>query len=80
MIPFTVRVPFIFVWDFVLFVLWIALFGIFGAMYIKEKPEGNSGIQRMKNAVVSDLFLFAEDAGHHAEHERESLSISEVKR
>lgn len=55
----------------VLFILWIALFGVFGGvcilsclpeesyetditgkqMYIKENAEGNSDIQRMKNAV-----------------------------
>jgi hypothetical protein len=52
MVPLVLRVPFIFVWDFILFVLWIALFGIFAAMYIHEKPEGNEGIMRMKNAVV----------------------------
>ena len=53
MVPMIVRIPFLFVWDFILFVLWIALFGIFGALFIKEKPEGNGGIIRMKNAVVS---------------------------
>lgn len=30
MIPFLVRVPMLFVWDTILFVLWIALFGLFG--------------------------------------------------
>jgi hypothetical protein len=35
--------------------LWIALFGLFGSMYIKENPEGDAGIQRMKNAVWVDL-------------------------
>ena len=38
-----------------LFILWIALFGLFGNMYIKEKAEGDSGVQRMKNAVWVDL-------------------------
>jgi len=55
MIPFIVRIPFMFVWDTILFILWIALFGLFGNMYIKENPEGDSGIQRMKNAVWVDL-------------------------
>jgi hypothetical protein len=54
-IPFASRIPFAFVWDTILFVLWIALFGIFGKLFIHEKPEGDSGIQRMKNAVWVDL-------------------------
>ncbi|KAI9732198.1 MAG: hypothetical protein M1834_004295 [Cirrosporium novae-zelandiae] len=36
-------------------ILWTALFGIFGKMYIHENPEGNSGVRRMKNAVWVDL-------------------------
>ncbi|KAL2062131.1 hypothetical protein VTL71DRAFT_6397 [Oculimacula yallundae] len=55
LIPFTARIPFIFVWDLILFILWIALFGLFGNMYIKEDAEGNGGIKRMKNAVWIDL-------------------------
>jgi len=55
MIPFAQRIPFAFVWDTILFILWIALFGLFGKMYIKEHAEGNSGVQRMKNAVWVDL-------------------------
>lgn len=53
MVPLIVRIPFIFVWDTILFILWIALFGVFGALFIKEDAEGNGGIKRMKNAVVS---------------------------
>lgn len=53
-------IPFIkshlfFAWDTILFILWVAVFGIFGKMYIHEDPEGDSGIQRMKNAVWVDL-------------------------
>jgi hypothetical protein len=55
LIPFMSRFPFAFVWDTILFVLWIALFGLFGSMYIKEHAEGDSGVQRMKNAVWVDL-------------------------
>jgi len=55
MIPFMSRVPFAFVWDSILFILWIALFGVFGSMYIKENAEGDAGVQRMKNAVWVDL-------------------------
>ncbi|KAI9780558.1 MAG: hypothetical protein M1839_006676 [Geoglossum umbratile] len=44
-----------FAWDAILFILWIAVFGIFGKMYIHENPEGNSGVQRMKNSVWVDL-------------------------
>ncbi|PMD63076.1 uncharacterized protein K444DRAFT_327594 [Hyaloscypha bicolor E] len=55
LIPFMSRVPFAWVVDTALFILWIALFGLFGNMYIKEKAEGDSGVQRMKNAVWVDL-------------------------
>lgn len=46
---------FLWIWDAVLFLLWTALFGLFGNMYIKEKAEGDTGVQRMKNAVWVDL-------------------------
>lgn len=55
LIPFVSRFPFAFVADTILFILWIALFGLFGNMYIKERAEGDSGVQRMKNAVWVDL-------------------------
>ena len=42
-------------WDIILFILWAAVFGLFGSMYIKEDPEMNGGIKRMKNAVWIDL-------------------------
>jgi len=55
MIPFFLRFALSWAWNLVLFILWIALFGTFGAMYIKEDPEGNGDIMRMKNAVWVDL-------------------------
>lgn len=56
-IPFVLRVAGIgaAIWNLILFILWIALFGVFGKMYINEKAEGDGGIQRMKNAVWVDL-------------------------
>ncbi|KAI1263374.1 hypothetical protein F5Y18DRAFT_429062 [Xylariaceae sp. FL1019] len=54
-IPFILRFAAVSIWSFILFVLWIALFGLFGSMYIHENPEGNTGVQRMKNAVWVDL-------------------------
>ena len=36
-------------------ILYTALFGLFGRMFIRENPEGNAGIQQMKNAVWVDL-------------------------
>ncbi|KAL8660920.1 MAG: hypothetical protein Q9202_006096 [Teloschistes flavicans] len=42
-------------WDLVVFILFIALFGLFGNLYIHENPEGDGGIKRMKNAVWIDL-------------------------
>ncbi|KAI9772711.1 MAG: hypothetical protein M1840_000306 [Geoglossum simile] len=44
-----------FAWDAILFILWIAVFGVFGKMYLHENAEGNAGVQRMKNAVWVDL-------------------------
>jgi hypothetical protein len=55
LIPFFLRFAAVPIWSFILFVLWIALFGLFGSMYINEDPEGNGDIQRMKNAVWVDL-------------------------
>jgi len=55
LIPFICRIPLLFIWDSILFMLWIALFGVFGNMYIKEHAEGDNGIKRMKNAVWIDL-------------------------
>jgi hypothetical protein len=36
-------------------ILWIAVFGVFAKLFIHENPEGDSGIQKMKNAVWVDL-------------------------
>ena len=63
-------------------ILWVAVFGIFGKMYIHEDPEGDSGVRRMKNAVWVDLinmllwlvsalvgaFLFFKNKGHRSLH------------
>ncbi|EEU47122.1 uncharacterized protein NECHADRAFT_67747 [Fusarium vanettenii 77-13-4] len=56
-VPFILRIAGVVVaiWDFILFILWIALFGVFGKMYISEDAEGDSDVQRMKNAVWVDL-------------------------
>lgn len=51
MIPFVLRFAVVWIWNVILFILWIALFGVFGSMYIRENPEGNADIVRMKNAV-----------------------------
>lgn len=54
-------IPFIkshwaFGWDWLLFILWTALFGIFGSLWIKEKPTPEQHSHtRMKNAVWVDL-------------------------
>lgn len=36
-------------------ILWVAVFGLFGKIYMHADPMGNSGVQRMKNAVWIDL-------------------------
>ncbi|KAI9852702.1 MAG: hypothetical protein M1838_005897 [Thelocarpon superellum] len=43
-------------WDTLLFILWVAVFGTFGKLYINADPAGDDNIQRMKNAVWVDLF------------------------
>lgn len=55
LIPGALRFWAVWVWDLIMFILSIALFGTFGKLYIHENPEGDSGIQRMKNAVWVDL-------------------------
>jgi len=55
MIPFIIRFAAVSIWSLIIFILWIALFGIFGKMYIHEDAEGNGDIIRMKNAVWVDL-------------------------
>lgn len=45
----------LFIWDWILVILWTALSGIFGSMYIGEKTEMEWGIHRMKVAVGFDL-------------------------
>lgn len=48
-----------FVWEFVVTVLWLALFGVFGKMYIGVHPEESdsdaSKINRMRHAVWIDV-------------------------
>lgn len=54
-------IPFIksywaFGWDWILFILWTALFGLFGSIFIKDHPTPKQGGQiRMKHAVWVDL-------------------------
>lgn len=46
----------LFVWEFVLFVLWLTLFGIFGKMYIGNYSTVDEGrVTRMRHAVWVDL-------------------------
>ncbi|KAK1255743.1 hypothetical protein MKX07_008002 [Trichoderma sp. CBMAI-0711] len=56
-IPFIIEAGGIFIasWDAILFVLWIALFGVFGKLYIHENAHGNGDVERMKHAVWVDL-------------------------
>ncbi|KAK4117675.1 hypothetical protein N656DRAFT_773860 [Canariomyces notabilis] len=50
-IPFILRFALVWAWNMILFILWIALFGVFASMYIHQDARGNSDIQRLKNAV-----------------------------
>jgi H+/Cl- antiporter ClcA len=49
------NVALLFAWDWIMVILWAALSGVFGSMYINEKVEMQSGIHRMKVAVGFDL-------------------------
>lgn len=52
---------FLFPVDFIVFLLYLVNFGIFGKMYINENPEGDKGIVRMKHAVwihLTNMFLW----------------------
>lgn len=54
-IPF-VKSYWFFAWDWILFVLWTALFGLFGSIFIPAKPTPKQDGQiRMKHAVWVDL-------------------------
>ncbi|KAI9832152.1 MAG: hypothetical protein M1819_004503 [Sarea resinae] len=64
-----VRAYIFFAWDTILFILWLALFGIFGKIYIHEHSDGDGGVQRMKNAVwvvLVNMLLWALSATYGA--------------
>ncbi len=42
-------------WDGILTILWAAVAGIFGMLFINENPEMDNKIKRMKMAVGFDL-------------------------
>ncbi|KZF23025.1 hypothetical protein L228DRAFT_238912 [Xylona heveae TC161] len=54
LIPF-VKSWYLFAWDATLFILWIAVFGVFAQKYGHKQVDGNAAVQRMKNAVWVDL-------------------------
>lgn len=43
LLPFVLRFMVVWVWDFVLFVLWIAVFGVFGRVCVPDNPSSNGG-------------------------------------
>ncbi|CAI4218334.1 unnamed protein product [Parascedosporium putredinis] len=56
LIPDILRSMCVWIWDLVLFILWISLFGVFGKMFIHEPvADHNSSLHRMKAAVWVDL-------------------------
>lgn len=87
LVPFILRFWLVWAWNLILFILWIALFGVFGNMYIREDAEGDSGIQRMKNAVWVDLvnallwfFTFLGALGYwHTHRQRNSRFTGRAK-
>jgi len=64
-----VKAWFFFYVDAFIFLCYLVAFGIFGKMYIPENPEGNAGIQRMKNGVwvlLTNMLLWLMTAGYGA--------------
>ncbi|KAF3407643.1 hypothetical protein DPV78_001635 [Talaromyces pinophilus] len=45
----------LFLWEIVMCLIWMIVFGIFGKMYLPEHPEGDLDIVRMKHACWVDL-------------------------
>ncbi|KAI2639442.1 hypothetical protein GGS21DRAFT_507703 [Xylaria nigripes] len=45
------------VWSFIIFVLWITVFGMYGSTFLHQNANGNDDIKRMKNAVWVDLTM-----------------------
>ncbi|KYK56983.1 uncharacterized protein DCS_03990 [Drechmeria coniospora] len=43
------------VWSGLLFILWIAVFGVFASLFIHADSDGDSAIRRMRSAVWVDL-------------------------
>jgi len=47
----------LFPWEWILFILWAALVGIFGKMYLHENPEMDSGVKAMRTAAIFDMYV-----------------------
>jgi len=47
----------LFPWEWILFIFWAALVGIFGKMYLHENPEMDSGVKAMRTAAVFDMYV-----------------------
>ncbi|EPS38821.1 hypothetical protein H072_7434 [Dactylellina haptotyla CBS 200.50] len=46
---------FFWIWDILLFIFWLTVFGIFAKLFMKEDPEGNHDIEQMRDAMWLDL-------------------------
>jgi len=46
---------FFFIWDILLFIFWLTVFGIFAKLFVNEDPEGNHDIEQMRDAMWLDL-------------------------
>lgn len=47
-------VAYLFAWEWILFILWAAVTGLFGSMYFGENAEMDGGIESMKTAAAFD--------------------------
>ncbi|KAJ9652285.1 hypothetical protein H2198_008460 [Neophaeococcomyces mojaviensis] len=45
----------LFPWEWILFILWVAVVGIFASMYMHENPEMDSGVHAMRIASIFDI-------------------------
>jgi hypothetical protein len=55
LIPYISRLVYVTVWSFVIFVLWVAVFGLFGRIYFNAKPDSDLDIKHIRAVVWIDL-------------------------
>lgn len=49
LVPFILRLAHVWVWGYILFILWIALFGLFGSVRVLPGPRNTRQMRRVEN-------------------------------